>query len=170
MGSTDLALYVIATNPLEYLSTFIANIQHLAFPKLVLSNESKWNKKLFKISATLALTLSVTIACYWLAAPMIYKIFFPQYQASVFLSRIYSISLITIVGIVPSIMLQANKKIKRLYAFNTTNSVVSLIILLISLKFGLVGITIGRVIARFCALLITYIATINISQLKPFSK
>ncbi len=154
IGPSEMAIYVIATGPLEYASSFIGNISSLSLPKFAQYQENK-EVNFIKKFVIFSLLILIITALYWVVAPIIYKLLFPTYIESINLSRIFSLSLFTAAAVVPLSYLQAQKKIKALYRLNFFNSVISVLLLVISMHYGILGVIIGRVISRIIGFIIT---------------
>ncbi|MFH1790305.1 MAG: oligosaccharide flippase family protein [bacterium] len=159
IGAADLAIYAFATAPPEYVSSFLGNAKNLVFPKYASADKKEIKKTLLRKMFLFTLVVFCTIILYIIFAPLVYNLIFPQYGESIFYSRIFAISLITVIGTLPLSLLQAEKKIMSLYKYNTIIPFISIIILFFSVQFGLFGIILGRVITRYVNLIyVTYLA------------
>lgn len=150
MGATELAIYSFAIIPIEQTKGILKNIQSIAFPKFAQSTVLEIKKTILpKIAKFSALILLITVA-YILLAETLYKIFFPNYMEAVYYSKIFSISLITIPLLIITSVFRAQKMTKTIYKFNIITSVFNIVIIFYSIYFyGIIGLVIARVVARF---------------------
>ena len=159
LGPAELAVYSFAITPPEYLSTFLSNAKSLILPKFSAGDEIKIKKGLFRKMILFGIFILIAIIIYILICPFFYKILFPQYTESIFYSQIYALSLLAIVNIIPLSFIQSKKRIKELYNYNITIPILSIIILFLSVQFGIIGIVLGRIISRLINLFyISYLA------------
>ena len=93
LGATSLAIYHFAVVVPDQFSGFLDNLRSLALPKFSEKDPQKIKKNLNKKILKFAILISLIVALYLLFCPLIYKIFFPQYQKSIFYSQIFSFSI-----------------------------------------------------------------------------
>lgn len=159
LGTVDLAIYAFAITPPNQISGLLGNIETLALPKYSNGNEQKIKSSIIKKMLFLAFTILMIVIFYIIASPFVYDILFPQYIDAIKYSQVYAISLIAATATLPLAFIQGHKKIESLYKFNIVSPVINIIVLLISIQFGLMGIIIGRVANRFLNLFfLTYLA------------
>lgn len=164
IGSAELAIYTIATAPLEYISTFIGNIQMLTLPKFSKNLDTNNNQKSFrKIMLIFGGLIALVTIIYITISPFLYSILFPTYPESVKYSQFFSLSLITAIAVIPFSYLQSKKSVKSLYYYNLASSIISTAILFASIHFGIFGIIIGRVVSRFIGLILVTDISKNIT-------
>ena len=150
LGAVDLAVYSFAIAIPEQIKGVFKNIGSLALPKFSTRSKKEIKSTIFKKILKLLIFTGIIIVVYIILAPFIYKIFFPKYTDSVFYSQIFSISLISAISVLPLSALQAQIAKKQLYQFNIFSSLIQILFLFVFLYFfGLLGIIIARVIARF---------------------
>ena len=155
LGAIDLAIYAFAIAPPEQIKGVFKNIHSLAFPKFSQRTTKEIKKTIFKKMAKFFLILLPIVGFYILIAPFIYKIFFPQYLDSIFYSQIFALSLLSSPAVLATSALQSQKAQKTLYQLNICVPAIQIIILFISIYFwGLFGLIIGKIIARFLSALI----------------
>ena len=150
LGAIELAIYAFAVAIPEQIKSLLKNISILALPKFSEKSIEEIKKTIFKKMAWMSLFIALGTVFYIIAAPYIYKLFFPQYIESVFYSQIFSISLITAIAILPTSALQAKMAKKELYQLNIYSPLIQIILLFFFIYFyGLLGIILARVINRF---------------------
>lgn len=161
LGPAELATYAFATSPSEQIKGFFKSIPDLALPKFSERTEEDLKKTMKrKILILSALTIA-TVGAYIVLAPWFYKIFFPRYLDAVFLSQIFSLSLLNTPSVLIAGALTAHKKIKKLYLFNIVSPVFQIVIMaVLTPLWGLAGLIWARVTARtfntFLSLFIYY--------------
>jgi len=153
MGAAELAVYSFAIAPPEYLSTFLGNIQSLVLPKFSSGDEKKIKQSLPSKMLIWGLFISAAIVLYIVISPFLYHIFFPQYEASIRYSQLYSISLIALINLIPLALIQAKKKVAALYRYNTIVPLFSICVLAGGVHYGIIGIIVARIISRMLNLL-----------------
>lgn len=143
IGSQDLAIYTMATTPPEYISTFLQNSQYLTLSKISEQPEKHRN---LKRKIVIFITISILISLIYIAmAPLLYRWVLPNYSASIHLSQIYALSIFTIGLVIPLSLLQARKKVNKMYNYNIATALSSIVILLVSVQWGILGVVCGRI-------------------------
>ncbi len=150
LGPISLAVYSFAIAVPEQIKGALSFLDTLAFPKFV-ARDAKEIKSSFKTKFLRLLLLGILIVgVYVLAAPLIYKIFFPQYKDSIFYSQLFALSMLNLIFFPATTALKAKKKIKELYISNTVGPIFQIAIMLIFIIWkGLLGLIIARIISRF---------------------
>lgn len=149
LGPANLATYTFAVAPPEQIKGLFQSIPDLALPKFSERSEEDLKKTLKRKSIILFIFAALIVGAYILLAPWLYKIFFPRYLDSVFLSQIFALSMLNTPAtfIIPA--LTAHKKIKQLYWFNTVSPIFQIgIMTILTPLYGLMGLILARVIAR----------------------
>lgn len=150
IGAAELAVYSFAIAPLEQMKSLIKPLQTLSMPKFATQDKQTIQKTLIKKIAKLSLLLAFVAMVYILLAPYLYKILFPQYLDSVFYSRIFAISFVTLPLLAILSAFEAQKMIKEIYSFKITSGVSQILVtFFLIINFGLLGAVLSRVIARF---------------------
>lgn len=94
VGPAGVAFYSFATSPIEQIQSFTGNIFSLVAPKFAIKKDRELRASLpLRMMQMFMVVLPITIL-YILAAPYIFKIFFPKYVGVVFLSQIYALVLL----------------------------------------------------------------------------
>lgn len=149
LGPANLAIYTFAIAPPEQIKGLFQSIPDLALPKFSERSEEELKKTIKHKSIILFVFAALVVGTYILLAPWLYKIFFPRYLDSVFLSQIFAFSMLNTPAtfIIPA--LTAHKKIKKLYWFNIVSPAFQILIMtILTPLYGLMGLILARVIAR----------------------
>jgi O-antigen/teichoic acid export membrane protein len=171
LGPTSLAVYTMATVPVEQLKGF-AKISHgLAMPKFATADalllKNTISRKIFLFSITIALGVIV----YILLAPAFYNLFFKKYPDSITYSQVYSISLIFVApaSLILSLFIARGLK-KEISLFNAINYTLQLVLIFfLGWLFGLWGIIFARLSSRII-MLFSSVILLNRSKLSYFDK
>lgn len=149
LGPANLATYTFAIAPPEQIKGLFQGIPDLALPKFSQRSEEDLKKTIKRKSFILFVFAGLIVGIYILLAPWFYKIFFPRYLGSVFLSQIFALSMLNTPAtfIIPA--LTAHKKIKKLYWFNIVSPIFQISVMtILTPVYGLIGLILARVIAR----------------------
>lgn len=150
LGPVDLAIYSFAMKPVEQFKGIFKIVNELALPKFSEKDKEIVKKTLPKKMAIFAAVIVVVIAIYIPLAPIFFRIFFPAYTDSVFLSQLLSISLLTTPLLLIVSYFFANRMVKELYTYNIAISVVQIILVFVlTYYYGLIGAVLARIIFRF---------------------
>lgn len=161
LGATELAFFTFATAPVTQFISIFKNIPALAMPKMAPRPIQEINQVIHKRVIGAFLGSLLVIGAYYVTAPFIYKIFFPQYLGSIWLSRIFVITSFFSVPIailspaVGSKVTQIPKKM--LYFFNIPGIVATLFILITIQKIGVVSVIYSRIILVGTTFLISWL-------------
>ena len=149
LGAPELAIYTIASAPVDQIRSLVLKIKELAFPKLSQANTEEIKKTLpKKILRASLLTIPIVIL-YIILAPWLFSLFFPEYQSSVLLTQLLAIIVVIAPNALMSTALTAQRQIKSQYRMKIIGALGRLLIYFICVKyFGLLGIIIGRVLAE----------------------
>jgi len=150
IGATELAIYSFAIAPLEQMKSLVKPLQTLSMPKFATQDKKIIQKTLIKKITKLSLLLALVAIIYIFLAPYLYKILFPQYLDSIFYSRIFAISFITLPLLAITSAFEAQKMIKEIYTFKISSGTIQIIITFFLItNLGLLGAVLSRVFARF---------------------
>jgi O-antigen/teichoic acid export membrane protein len=160
LGPVQVAIYTFALAVPEQLKGPLKGIAELAFPKFAAQSEEQIRDNLGSLKRKMVLyavfILALSIA-YVIAAPYIYRLFFPQYLESVLYSQIFMFSAFALVGTIPLSILSAHKKTKEQYTLSTIQPILQCLAYLILIPFyGILGAIIARVGIRFFYIVYTY--------------
>lgn len=162
LGPIEVATYSFAIALPEQIKGYFRNIPTLALPRLSKRSFEEINSVLYKRLLKLFIIGGLIAGTYILAAPFIFKIFFPKYLDSIFFSQIFTI---TIVLLVPTLLLgvigQSKLTIipkRMLYWVNISPPIILIISLLLLIKpLGILGVVMARIIFSLVTFIITLI-------------
>lgn len=89
LGPAQLAVYLFAVAIPNEIQGILGNINSVAFPKLVDQDSRDFKIALLKKISLFTLILLIPVALYWLLAPYIFKVLFPVYMDSIFISQLF---------------------------------------------------------------------------------
>jgi O-antigen/teichoic acid export membrane protein len=149
LGPVNLANYAFATAPPEQIKGLFKGLPDLALPKFSERTEEDLKKTMLRKIIILTIFTIVIVGIYIVLAPWFYKIFFPRYIDSVFLSQIFALSLLNTPPALIIGAITAHKKIKKLYWFNTVSPIFQILIMsILTPLYGLMGLILARIAAR----------------------
>jgi len=139
-GPVQLAIYAFALSPARELRTLTENIFPLALPKFAEKNIEDVKRTLPLRTLQMFIVVSIIVVLYILAAPLIYKLIFPQYLESVFYSQLFALTLLLQPkGFVATTIL-AHAKVAKNYILTFAQSGSRIILFLILLPlYGIMG-------------------------------
>jgi O-antigen/teichoic acid export membrane protein len=150
LGGTEVALYSVAIAPAGQVKSLLGLGGSLLFPQLARYSEEEirrtmWRKFLFFGIATVA-----SITAYIIFIPIFIRIFFPKYESIVFISQIFSLSLLLFIPEPASVYLSAKGKIKEQYYINIIMSIFQIgSITFLTATWGLMGLIIAQILTRW---------------------
>jgi len=149
LGAANLATYAFATAPPEQIKGLFKGLSDLALPKFSERSEEELRKTMTRKIIIWSVFVALVVGAYIILAPLFYKIFFPRYIDVVFLSQIFSLSLLNAPATPIMNALSAHKKVKKLYLFNIISPIfqISAMAILTPL-YGLMGLVIARIVGR----------------------
>jgi len=157
LDASSLAIYSLATIPVEQMKGFLKSVQSSAFPKFATADITGIKKTLNRKIAIFMLGITFLMLIYIILAKPFFSLFFPHYLSSVPYSQVYSLSIVF--GIPASLILtlfQA-KALKQEYTvFNIANYSIQILMLVVGCwLYGLWGAIFARVISRLLMLVST---------------
>lgn len=157
VGAVELAVYSFATALPTQIKSLLRSIYSLALPKFSNKPLIELQKNMSKQMLQLLVVTIISILLYILTAPFLFKLFFSNYMESVLYSQIFVFSLISVVGIIPTTILQSKKLINSMYKANILFACTKIILLFggISL-FGFWGVIFARVSYEYIGFGIAY--------------
>lgn len=158
VNPAGLAVYSFATLPTRQLSSLLKNIRLIAYPKFANQPLEEIKKSIFKKILLLMLGVISIIIIYILAAPYLFKIFFPQYLESVPYSRWFVLTLLAFPTSILSSILQAHMLKKEQYSLNIIYHVSDILLLFFFIFYwGLLGAITARVVHSLLYALLIYL-------------
>ncbi len=161
LGPAQLAIYTFSTIIPERIRSMFGIISTAAFPKLAEKDTENTQAALkHKVFRLLGLSVLI-ILVYIVAAPFIYKIFFPQYLDTVFYSQVFSISILAIASNIPVPALFTQKRQKELYIVSVGLPIIKIIISIFAIiMWGIWGAIISKIFHYLLHIVVsTYLAS-----------
>jgi O-antigen/teichoic acid export membrane protein len=145
IGSVPLAVYFFAIALPEQLRAFFKIANALIIPEYASLKEEVSNTRVLNVMWKVLALISVLCISYIVVAPLLFKIFFPQYLEAVLYSQVFALSLIgmTAFAVLVSV-LQARDELKKLHYINVASAGIQLSALVL---FLLLSQTLWSVIA-----------------------
>jgi O-antigen/teichoic acid export membrane protein len=155
IGPTQLAIYSFALVGPEKIKEILKLINTLAFPKFSAKEKELLKPAIMPKFWLLMILTLVIIIVYIILAPFLYKLFFPQYMASVPYTRFLSL---IIFGFPVSFLFtyfQAKIMTKYLYIIKIVQPIVQILLMIVLVKFyGVWGIMSAMIISTFFSLIL----------------
>jgi len=146
LGAAQLAMYTFALLPVEKLKEPMQMLSPLALPKFSVKSSQEIKKNLLPKILKLLLLTFAAVLFYQLAAPIVFKIFFPKYQASIFYSQIFALSLLGIGYSISSTALTSQMATKKIYSLEVPTAIFDILLLVGGFYWlGILGIILARV-------------------------
>lgn len=131
-GSVSLALYAVASAPIEQIRGFLLIGENLLLPKV---SDPQWRmadpKTFLRKLVPVLVLVFVGIVCFQLLSPWFYRLFFPAYLDAVPYSNLLAWSLIfTSIQIVATTILRARQALRELHLLNIVEILASTVLAL----------------------------------------
>lgn len=144
LGPVALATYSFALTPVNQLQSWFKSIETLAFPKFASSTREQIRKTLPKKLLKMMVVLLPLTMLYIVLAPLLYKIFLPQYIDSVIYSQVLALILLFLPQKLLASSLVAQSQKKSLYILKTINPLAKIMLFLIFIpSWGIWGLVIA---------------------------
>ncbi len=171
LGASDLATYSFALAPVALLKSTTQYLPTLAMPKLAKRSIKEIEQTIRKRLPTMFGVGLIMTIFYIIASPIIFEVFFPKYNSAIFLSQIFSLSLIMtaihdILGSVVNSKLTATPK-KMLYLWNIPSIVFILSVFFLIGKWGVLGVVISKLLSLLSTIVIDGVLWKNIKNNNP---
>lgn len=162
LGPLALPVYALALAPIEQVRPMLQLTENLLLPNMA---QKSWRAHsitwFFKKTAIFLLAIVLFVIVYVVSAPLIYTVFFPNYMESVFLSQIFSISLLfTGINILLMTIMKSKKQIRNLYFSNGILIFFDLLTVPAIYFFGILGlivnILLGKALLTFVSLFLVF--------------
>jgi O-antigen/teichoic acid export membrane protein len=139
-GGVALAIYYLALIPFKQIQSILGSLNILALPKFSTSEIKTLKLTLPPKILKFYLIIIPIIIIYILAAPYFFKIFYPQYMRSIFISQLFILLLLLFPLNVFSAVLTAQSQTSKLYISSVTYAIIRILLLLILVPwFGIYG-------------------------------
>lgn len=140
IGAAALAIYYLALIPFKQIQVFFTSLNILALPKLSSINLKELKRTLPKKVLKSYLIIIPIIILYFIAAPLLFKLFYPKYLDSVSISRFFMLLLLFYPISMFGTAITARAEKRKLYISSTSYAVIRIIMLLILVPiFGING-------------------------------
>jgi O-antigen/teichoic acid export membrane protein len=147
LGPVQLAIYTFSTIIPDRIRSMFGIISTLAFPKLAEKDNDQSRASIKGKVWRLVFLSVIIIVIYVLAAPFIYRVFFPQYLETVFYSQVFALSLLAIASNIPVPALFTQKKQGGLYVVSVGLPIAKIVISVIGiLLWGIWGALIAKIL------------------------
>lgn len=158
LGPAPLAVYAFARGVPLQMSAALQRINTLAFPKFAERPFGHIKQPLIGKMFKMFLLMVVIVAAYIIAAPFIFRLFFPAYMESVFYTQLYVLTLLFFPVKFIGTAFQAHAHTRALYITSSVVPVarIALALLLIPL-FGILGAIIAEIASRTLNLILVSI-------------
>lgn len=149
VGAAGLAIYVVAMSPVDQIRGMVGHLETLAFPKFARQSDIDLKKYLPAKIFRLEMIILPIILVYILAAPFIFRLFFPEYVDGVIYSQLMALVLFFSPRSLITAALGAKMKTKELYFVRIAGPLVKIALLFVFVSsFGLLGAVISVVLAE----------------------
>ncbi|MBI2482149.1 MAG: oligosaccharide flippase family protein [Candidatus Vogelbacteria bacterium] len=159
IGAAELAIYSFAVALPEQIRSLAKGVFTVGLPKIAaIDDETHLRQSLRQKTLTLTIIFGLITLIYILIAPFIYQLLFPRYLASIGLSQLYSIGLITIPAIsILSMKYTLDKNIHVLYRANVASGLLNIILSFVLISnFGLTGAVIKNTVSWVFLMILNY--------------
>ncbi|MFZ6015907.1 MAG: oligosaccharide flippase family protein [Patescibacteria group bacterium] len=158
LGPEQLAIYAFAILLPDTLRGITKNISQAAMPRLASADTRQYIGSMFKKSLILLIFIVALVLVYIMSATYIIDIFFPKYIQMVTLSKIYSITLLASVNIIPITLMLAKKKTEQVFKYTILGSIVQLISIIVLIPlYGLMGAVYAKILTHAVNLITSYV-------------
>jgi len=153
----SLAIYTIITVLPNQIKVAFNTFTPLFLPKLSKNKITK--KQLLSHVIKILIIAVIGILIYILLAPFIFDIFYKPYSEYVWMSLLYSVSLLILPQRFLVAVLQSRLNVKKINTLNYFLSSLLIVSALIGVQFGLLGLVISRIVFRLLIIIIIIILT-----------
>lgn len=159
LGAVPVAVYSFAKAIPAQISSALQRINTLAFPKFAQRDFQSIKKPMTYKMLKMFIFMVIIVITYFITAPYIYTVFFPQYTESIFYSQIFALTLLFFPQKFIGTVFQAHAHTKALYISSTIVPIVRIILMLALIPpFGIMGALVAEICARaFNLLLVSFL-------------
>lgn len=156
LGAAELAIYTFAIALPEQIKGLLKYINALALPKFSQKKMPSTHHEIIQKMFRATLLIFPIVCLYIFLAPIIFRLFFPQYESSILFTQIFSTTLLTFPFYLTGTILQAQKKAKQFTSYIISVHTLNIIIIFTGVYFfGLYGAIIGAVLNKYVGALIS---------------
>ncbi len=157
VGVVQLAIYNFATALPDQMRTPIKNIDAMLQARFVNRTAQEIKSGIRNKIFWYFISLVTLVVAYFFIAPYVFKFLFPQYLDAVRYSQIYILWIVALAFDPVSSYLSSRKKITALYTGTIAYSVSQIALIFIGvLYWGLLGVIVAKIIARFVFAVVNY--------------
>lgn len=149
LGAKDLAIYSFASNIPDRFMSLLRPIPTIAFPKFSEKSSDEVAKILPQKIIKFFVVSVIGGIIYFLLAPFIYNVIFPEYKESLFYSQVYiAVSVLSIVVSLSTTALFATRSSK-IFVSNVINPIFGIITMILGgYMFGIWGVIFARILSN----------------------
>lgn len=148
LGPVSLAVYSFATLIPERLGGLFGFIGSAALPKFATRTVGELKDSIWGKTVRAAIAGALGALVYALAAPWLFKLFFPKYLDAIFYTQVYSVIVVFIAANLVSSALQAKGLKRELYITSFVNPVLLIALQIpLLLVYGIMGMLVARIIS-----------------------
>ncbi len=154
LGPVPLAIYSFALAPVDQVKALLTNIADVGFPKFSEKTQTSGERALLRATLPRKLLKASLITgagalFYIAAAPLLFRIVFPAYTASVIYSQVIALSIILFPLGIFSTAIKAEGDLKNIYLYSIGAPVVQILLFVLLIpSFGLWGAAAGKALGR----------------------
>ncbi len=152
LGPIEVAIYSIAVSASDQVKQVLTMMDKLLFPRFSGHTEEAIRANMKRKMLLYLLASAVGVGAYILIAPWFFRIFYPQYMSAVFLSQIFSLSMLNSVFGPVVVYLESHGRVKEQYWANIISSTLQIALMaVLTYLYGLIGIIAARIATRFAS-------------------
>ncbi len=150
LGALELAIYSIATTPVDQIRGVFKNLYTLLLPKYAKSEASLIKSDMIRKSIILLVICFFVMLVYIAVAPTIFPLIFPKYNASINLTILSALSFLTVPALLPNTLLQAKGSSGIYYRYSLLTNLGQIILLFVgAYYYQLIGVVVAKVVGQF---------------------
>jgi len=149
LGPVEVAIYSVTTAAPDQLKSVVGFLITLLFPQFARGSDLEAHEKMQRTFLLFFGASVVAVGTYITLAPLFFHLFFPKYESVVFLSQIFSLSLIGMSFDPATLFLAARGKVREQYWGNTIGYVLQIVsVIILAIPYGIAGVIAARIITR----------------------
>lgn len=167
LGPQQTALYFIATSIPNRFRSIVKQFETIVFARFAKHNLHAVSSKMFFRFTTALLLIFPLFIIYLFISPWLFSMLLPQYTEAVFLSQIFSITLLAGALIIPQSTLKAHGTTESLYQNAIVFTTIKVLLLTLgAYYYGTIGAILGAVFATVIHVFATLLQAQNIKSTK----
>lgn len=150
LGPAEIAIYSIVTGAPNQIKFVLGFVDALIFPRMAKYTDAEVRKTMWRKFMLSGLAGCILVAVYIVAAQFLFPLLFPKYAGAVFLSQLFSLSMLNAAIAPAGTYLAAMAKVREQYWSNTVSYAFQLVAMIVcTVLWGLLGMIIARILTRF---------------------